>query len=136
MAIYGLCVFLETRDDLKEGRYFYIVISFILTGLAGLNASLEAVWMFRSLFEVTSGLEYLVLTVEHLGNWDRRVSTACMIAMAFVGDSMLVCTSTAIRRLVKFSLCLDQVYRCYIIWKDRWWLSILPALTCLSALGK
>ncbi|KAJ2923940.1 hypothetical protein H1R20_g13145, partial [Candolleomyces eurysporus] len=36
--------------------------------------------------------------------------------MVFIADSMMV-------------------YRCYVIWKDRWWLSIPPALTCLTALA-
>ncbi|RXW13101.1 hypothetical protein EST38_g12750 [Candolleomyces aberdarensis] len=36
--------------------------------------------------------------------------------MVFIADSMMV-------------------YRCYVIWKDRWWLSVPPALTCITALA-
>ncbi|KAJ2923937.1 hypothetical protein H1R20_g13146, partial [Candolleomyces eurysporus] len=116
MAIYGLSVFLETRDDLKKGRRLYIVISFIITGLAVLNASLGAAWLFKSLFEATSPLDYLDRSVNALNSWEQYASSASIAAMVFIADSMMV-------------------YRCYIIWKDRWWLSIPPAVTCITALA-
>ncbi|KAJ2923941.1 hypothetical protein H1R20_g13148, partial [Candolleomyces eurysporus] len=108
MAIYGLSVFLETRDDLKKGRRLYIVISFIITGLASLNASLEAAWVFKLIFESTSPLDYLDHTVDAFNSWEQHASFASITAM---------------------------VYRCYIIWKDHWWVSIPPTLTCLTALA-
>ncbi|KAJ2912928.1 hypothetical protein MD484_g7480, partial [Candolleomyces efflorescens] len=117
MSLYGLSLFLEMRDDSKKEIRLYIVIGFMITIVTGLNASLEAAWAFKSIFAATSGVDYIVLTSRDFG-WERRVTTACTTAMTLIGDSMLV-------------------YRCYIIcrWKHRWWLSVLPALTCLSSLA-
>ena len=102
MSIYGLSLFLEMRDDSKKEMRLYIMIGFLITGVTGLNASLEAVWVFKSLFEATSGLEYLELMVKYFGSWDRRVTTACTTAMTLIGDSMLVSASIA-RGLLEYS---------------------------------
>ncbi|RXW16363.1 hypothetical protein EST38_g9491 [Candolleomyces aberdarensis] len=116
MAIYGLSVFLETRPDLRKGRHRYVVISFFITFLVTFAGSLDAVWAFKLLFESTSSSDFIFLMEKYFLSWERWGSTCSLTLMVFIGDVLLV-------------------YRCYVIWKDRWYVSVLPVLTCIGALA-
>lgn len=97
MSLYGLSVFLETRDDLKNGRRLYVAISFVLTGLVAFNALLEALLAFRWLFESTSPLNYIELSNDDFLSWQRWGSTMSLTALVFIGNSMLVQDNITVR---------------------------------------
>ncbi|KAJ3522781.1 hypothetical protein NMY22_g11738 [Coprinellus aureogranulatus] len=116
MALYGLSAFFETSKAQRQGRALYIVISFLITGLSALSASLDCFWIFRCLFEATSELGFYETTEKYATSWERVTSVACFTVVIFIGDALLV-------------------YRCYIIWKHRWYVTVLPALAYLASVG-
>lgn len=133
MALYGLSVFLETRPDLRKGRRRYIAVSFAITILVAFSSALDAFFAFRLLFESTSAEGYWDVMYKYRLKWDRVASPLSGAAMVFAGDFLLV--GVLVNHLKPKMYDLLQVYRCYIIWKDRWYLAIPPALTCIGALG-
>lgn len=90
MALYSLAVFLETPKDLRRNRAPYIALSFALTGLFALTASIDAVWIFELLFKSTSGQEFWTNTSTNLRVWKRFLSVAALNTVIFIGDALLV----------------------------------------------
>ncbi|KAJ2917986.1 hypothetical protein MD484_g2439, partial [Candolleomyces efflorescens] len=114
MAIYGLSVFLETPEHLRKGRKRYIATSFLITMLAAFTASLDMSAMFHLLLDATSPLDHMKLISIYASSWKAYTSNTGLAILVLVGDALLV-------------------YRCYIICIEYWWVTILPAATCLSA---
>ncbi|RXW13604.1 hypothetical protein EST38_g12252 [Candolleomyces aberdarensis] len=91
MAIYGLSVFLETPKHFRKGRLPYIVVSFIITILTALSASLDGVWIFQHLFQATSGESfYDALLADDDSSWGRVLSLVAFTVVIFIGDALLV----------------------------------------------
>jgi hypothetical protein len=90
MAVYGLCVFLETPEHLRKGRRRYILISFIITSLWATGAALDIAHYFQLLFESTSGYHLLVLTAETQGTWAPMLSVVGLGGLLLVADGLLV----------------------------------------------
>ena len=90
MALYGLSVFLETPKELRKGRTPYIVISFLISVLSALTASLDVVWIFDQLFGATSGIGFFQNLMTNAESWERFLSSAAMAVVIFVGDLLLV----------------------------------------------
>jgi hypothetical protein len=113
--------------------------SLAITVLFSLAGSLDMAKHFQFLFNSTSPQHWLELVADsfHTG-WDYFLTYTGTALFIFIGDALLVravvgfCAS----RLVKLTDWLRQVYRCYIIWVEYWWVTILPMITTLSALGE
>jgi hypothetical protein len=80
MAIYGFSVFLETRRDLRRGRYVYIITSFAITFLFAVSRSLDAFCAFKLLFDSTSPHDYVRVLEKNGDSWDRWASGCSMTA--------------------------------------------------------
>jgi hypothetical protein len=107
MSIYGLSVFLETPKRLRHGRTRYIVLSFILTGLMGLTASLDAAWIFHRIFGATSGLGFSRNFAQNVRVWERYLSMGSVTAVILIGDALLVCCYPLVQNSYLISLILD-----------------------------
>ena len=90
MALYSLSVFLETPKQLRKNRGTYIAVSFALTGMFALTASIDAAWIFELLFQSTSGENFNVNLGSNLRIWKRFLSVAALNAVIFIGDGVLV----------------------------------------------
>ena len=90
MALYGLAAFFETSKIQRKGRALYIVISFLITVLSALSASLDCFWIFRCLFEATSAMGFYDTTDKYARSWERLASVACFTVVIFIGDGLLV----------------------------------------------
>lgn len=90
MAMYGLAVFLETREHLKKGRLLYIAISFVLVALTAFKASVKASWAFKLLFEGTSPQDSVQLAKKYWLSWDRIATDVSLVILVFIGDALLV----------------------------------------------
>ena len=93
MSIYGLSVFLETPKKLRHGRTRYIILSFVLTGLMALTASLDAAWIFNRIFGATSGSGFSRNFSQNVRVWERYLSLGSVTAVILIGDALLVCCS-------------------------------------------
>jgi hypothetical protein len=93
MSIYGLSVFLETPKAMRKGRTRYIVVSFLLSGLSILVASLDAAWIFGLLFASTSGYDFSYKFAPSTLTWERYLSNAATTAIILIGDVLLVSLS-------------------------------------------
>jgi hypothetical protein len=139
MAFYGLFVFLETPEDERKGRKKYIATSFAITCLSSFTASLDIANYFQVLFESTSPLHWTELWVANVQSWEVVLSKIATGILVSIGDALLV--SGVYHHTVLAALCLmyhivsTQVYRCYVIFVDYWWVAIVPGATCLCALG-
>ncbi|KAJ2921997.1 hypothetical protein H1R20_g15096, partial [Candolleomyces eurysporus] len=116
MMLYGLSVFLETPELLKKGRKRYIAVSFVITTLSALTASLDMADYFQTLFKSTSLGHWQELFDGSSKEWRYLASSAGLGLIIMTGDALLV-------------------YRCYIICVEYWWVTILPMITSLSALA-
>ncbi|RXW12436.1 hypothetical protein EST38_g13420 [Candolleomyces aberdarensis] len=115
MALYGLSVFLETPEPLRKGRKRYVAVSFAITTLSALTASLDMADYFQILFKSTSPRHWIELLG---GSQQARLHLAGGTSLGVViviGDALLV-------------------YRCYIVCVEYWWVTILPMMTSLSGL--
>ena len=136
MCLYGLSVYLETPPALRKGRVPYIIISFLIFILSGVPAVLDCAWVFRVMFEATSGEDYLRL-FSFYGDLPLRFTSEVMFTVVvFIGDGLLVCIIQHVHLCNFLDLCLLQLYRCYIIWNDRKLVLILPTIAYLGGLGK
>ena len=90
MALYGLCVFLETPVHLRKGRRRYIAASFIITVLAILGPCVDVAKYFPVLLNSTSGRNWLVLMHKSEATWEHKVSTATTGCVLLFGDALLV----------------------------------------------
>ena len=90
MALYGLSAFLETSEHLRKGRKRYIVISFVITTLAALSASLDMSWYFQILWSPTP-VQYFSDTLNgSWNNWKPMLSNLAVAIVIFLGDALLV----------------------------------------------
>ena len=90
MALYGLSVFLETPEPLRKGRKRYIAVSFVITTLSILTASLDMANYFQVLFESTSPLHWRELMQAFGENWKYLVSDTVIGLVIMIGDALLV----------------------------------------------
>jgi hypothetical protein len=91
MALYGLSVFWETPETQRKGRKRYIVVSFLITVLRALSASLDMEHYFQILFMSTSPRHWRDLMVANYSVVKRLVSNTCGIGLVTViGDALLV----------------------------------------------
>lgn len=134
MALYGLSVFLETGEHLRKGRRRYITLSFVITALSTLSASVDMAKNFQILFQSTSARHWDELMSESYGMWEQPLSTATEGCLILIGDALLVSMSF----LVAVGFLMDhmpQVYRCYMMCIEYWWVAILPGMTSFFAGG-
>ncbi|TFK18874.1 hypothetical protein FA15DRAFT_760394 [Coprinopsis marcescibilis] len=116
MCIYGLACYLESPRTMRRGKPPYIIVSFVILGLFSLTAAMDAYTNFRSLFEATTGREFYILTQEFEREWFRILSIFSLMFSLFTSDGLLL-------------------YRCYIVWKDQWYVLVIPGLCYLSTIG-
>ena len=135
MALYGFSVFLETPEHLRKGRKRYITASFVITILSTLSASLDMSSYFQVLFQSTSGRHWQKLFAESDSKWDTQVSFAAMGCLLLIGDALLVSIVSWFRIARWLTDRMPQVYRCYMMFIEHGWVTILPGLTSLAAVG-
>ncbi|RXW16538.1 hypothetical protein EST38_g9311 [Candolleomyces aberdarensis] len=116
MALYGLSVFLETPEPLRKGRKRYVAVSFVLTTLSALTASLDMARYLQTLFKSTSPGHWRELFAGSYQEWGYLASSAGLGLIIMIGDVLLV-------------------YRCYIVCVEYWWVTIFPMMTSLSGLA-
>ncbi|EAU92073.1 hypothetical protein CC1G_09594 [Coprinopsis cinerea okayama7 len=116
MCLYGLVTYLETPKDLKKGRASYIVMSFTILALSLVPTILGLYNQFRGLYYSSGGLSYISAQEGILSEWPYVTGTAFTYAYVVLGDGLLL-------------------YRCYIIWQDFWWVTIVPGMMYLAYIG-
>jgi hypothetical protein len=91
MALYGLCVFVETAKPLRKGRRRYIVASLGITVLSTLSASLDIASGFQTLLKSSSSRDWLRLLKESQDRqWKHLLNSAAMGGLLMIGDAFLV----------------------------------------------
>lgn len=94
MAIYGLSVFLDTPQQERKGRAFYIAVSFLITALSALCTILDAARTFSCLLEANSSIEYLRLrqlqSAMITGQSLTVLSNCSLRFLVFIGDALMV----------------------------------------------
>jgi hypothetical protein len=93
MALYGLLAFVETPEPLRKGRKRYVAVSFVITALSALAASLDMANYFQILFKSTSAadwLERLQLNFYNMKDWKYLLSIAAFGLATTIGDALLV----------------------------------------------
>jgi hypothetical protein len=140
MTVYGLSVFLETPVSQRKGRKGYMAASIGITALQTCSASLDMAHYFQMLFQSTSPRDWgRLMNTTFFKDWKYLVSSTLGFGLVtMIGDALLVrrlprCLPVASVAILKD--CFLQVYRCYIVCTEYWWVTILPMLTSLSALG-
>jgi hypothetical protein len=119
---------------LRKGRKRYIAASFVITALTALSGSLDMACYFQILFRSTSpGHWQDLMKIYFDKGWDYASSSIAIGLLITIGDVPLVRSASC--HVALLTDCLWQVYRCYIIYLEYWWVTILPMIMTLSALG-
>ncbi|KAH6881239.1 hypothetical protein BKA70DRAFT_1125905 [Coprinopsis sp. MPI-PUGE-AT-0042] len=125
MCLYGLSVFLETpklgfqHKQLRKGRARFIILSFTIWILSAIPASIDSWVNFEDLFRSgPSGIDFLKQTSGPPAGhrWIAPLNQILLLLYITLGEILMV-------------------WRCFIIWRDRKWVVILPALTCLATIA-
>jgi hypothetical protein len=90
MALYGLCVFLETPQHLRRGRKKYITTSLLVTFLVTLMASLDMAYYFQGLFQSTSPSHWRELLQLSEFDWKTKLCSTGLYIVVWMGDVLLV----------------------------------------------
>ena len=137
MALYGLSVFLETSGAQRKGRKRYIASSFAITVLSALVASSDMALYFQVLFKSTSPTDWSKLfRVYYKGGWMYFFSYTGLGLVITIGDALLV--RPVISHFQPFGNAHGLFYRrciAAIVCTEYWWVTILPTITSLIALG-
>jgi hypothetical protein len=88
---------------------------------------------FQILFRSTSPGDWPYLRAIYMTSWEYRLNYIALGLLIIIGDVPLV--RSASYHVALLTDCLWQVYRCYIIYVEYWWVTILPTITSLSGLG-
>ncbi|TFK21563.1 hypothetical protein FA15DRAFT_556707, partial [Coprinopsis marcescibilis] len=123
LCLYGLAVYLETPKGEKKGRFPYIVVSITILVASTLSAAVDGFFTVNAVRALSDGEVFLgdwvgVFSEENLEGAKglNKVQTALPILWITVGDAVLL-------------------FRCYIIWRDRLWVIVLPAVMFLAGIA-
>ncbi|EAU80985.2 hypothetical protein CC1G_03161 [Coprinopsis cinerea okayama7 len=119
MCLYGLSTFLETPKSLRKGRVPFVAISFIIWATSSFTAILDSYVNFQTLFDAgPTGSDYVVQWRRYNANsnwFQYAISTSLLVYIA-IGDCLML-------------------YRCFVLWRDRLWVMVLPVLTFLASVA-
>jgi hypothetical protein len=90
MALYGVCVFLETPQHLRRGRKKYITTSPLVTCLVTLAASLDMACYFQVLSQSTSPSHWRELMLLSMFDWKTKLNYTGLYIIVWMGDVLLV----------------------------------------------
>ena len=135
MTVYGLSVFLETPESQRRGRKGYIAASIAITVFQTCGASLDMAHYFQMLFQAASPRDWgRLMNTTFFKDWKYLVSSTLGFGLVtMIGDVLLVRVPPFLSP-PPYSSDL-QVYRCYVVCTEYWWVTILPMMTSVSAFG-
>ncbi|KAF9529543.1 hypothetical protein CPB83DRAFT_852286 [Crepidotus variabilis] len=116
MCIYGLTVFLETPKSLRQGRLIYVFISFIILGLYCFAELPLAYYTYVLLDKPCTAMDTARLAGKLSGMWWALADTWASVVLFWLGDGLLV-------------------YRCYVVWTNKRYVTILPGAVYLAAIA-
>ncbi|KAG2008465.1 hypothetical protein CC2G_013896 [Coprinopsis cinerea AmutBmut pab1-1] len=116
MNLYGLATFLETPNAGRKGRWPWICMGFLLLILSALAEGFQTSMNIRrgAYAEIDMSSKYSLLRGH--GDYAIPLTGALSDSVVIFGDTVLL-------------------YRCYVIWADRLWIVVVPALIHLSTIG-
>ncbi|TFK24340.1 hypothetical protein FA15DRAFT_592615, partial [Coprinopsis marcescibilis] len=116
LAISSVIAFYETPREKRKGRTPYIIISVVIFLLYAASVVLDGYTDFEVLFRAGSPETFHVTYAEAAANEVATANRAIVACVVFVGDALLL-------------------YRCYIIWGDTWWVSLLPGAIYIASVA-
>ncbi|KAH6912373.1 hypothetical protein BKA70DRAFT_1098466 [Coprinopsis sp. MPI-PUGE-AT-0042] len=120
MVVYGLSVFFGTPKDARKGRLSFILIICLILATSFVGGILDVWGSFRVLYAVDSISPPCTLYIWNTGSRNQLevvyASGAAFTLVVTTGDCLMV-------------------WRCFILWKNRKWVVILPFLSTLGSFG-
>jgi hypothetical protein len=112
-------------------------MSIVILVTSAVATVLDACKVFRNLYKGgPTGIEYIAV-------W-RQGYEATNVAVGIVSDAMLVSNialgdALLVSDLLVFGISIAahraKLWRCFVLWKDRKWVIVIPALTCIVSVG-
>lgn len=97
MCIYGLIVFIETPKSRKQGRAFYVAISFLILVLYTAAELPSAYYVFKMVHKFPTPDELSKLDDDLSHSWWYVGNTWCSVILLWVADGLLVSISQSLR---------------------------------------
>ncbi|KAH6908913.1 hypothetical protein BKA70DRAFT_1103325 [Coprinopsis sp. MPI-PUGE-AT-0042] len=118
MCLYGLFTFLGTPKDLRKGRGRFIVLSFAIFVTSTIPTICDAVDVSTTLLDSgPNGYDLIQLWVaQHEASWKAPFTIAMLYLSIAIGDALMI-------------------WRCYVMWQDRKWVTALPILALCGAIA-
>ncbi|KAG2003796.1 hypothetical protein CC2G_004371 [Coprinopsis cinerea AmutBmut pab1-1] len=116
LCVYGLHSFFATPIERRKGRLPYIVLSFVIFVLFACMTGVDLAMNFKLLYYSEPGMPYYRARMQAYSESLRSTSLGLLYSFVILGDGLLL-------------------YRCFVIWSDRWWIVLPPALLYLGFVG-
>ncbi|KAH6904999.1 hypothetical protein BKA70DRAFT_1505872 [Coprinopsis sp. MPI-PUGE-AT-0042] len=140
MWIYMASFLAEATPETRKRRLPYIIASLAILLLTSATSIIEVVYTYALLLGTMPGPEGIV-TLERVEiDYTRLLSIGSLLwdISIWISDTILVGNSTSFRpsdAIGDDTSCILRVYRCYIVWYDHPWVTILPACVHLAGTG-
>ncbi|KAG2006736.1 hypothetical protein CC2G_014488 [Coprinopsis cinerea AmutBmut pab1-1] len=117
MWTYSVTIFRELTEEERSGRRRYLVISFMILACSCISAITSGIESHRAALETLPSLDNFQDVFESRYNGVlMKTSSVTLYLQAWIGDALLV-------------------YRCFIIWRDRLGLAVIPVLIYIASMG-
>ncbi|KAH6911867.1 hypothetical protein BKA70DRAFT_865076 [Coprinopsis sp. MPI-PUGE-AT-0042] len=119
LVLYGVSGFFATPKDRRKGRLRFIIISSLMVVMCTIDISFDLCKNFLILYTGgPDGVSYLqaLRFLDASENWRwEPIGDALFFAAIAIGDILML-------------------WRCLVLWTDRKWVVLLPALACLGSI--
>ncbi|KAF9524612.1 hypothetical protein CPB83DRAFT_860992 [Crepidotus variabilis] len=120
LCLYCLSIHLETPRRLRKGRTRYIYLLFFM-GVMYIASEAAGYYPFYSMYltsrpDSPKAKAQAQTSLNGKPAWYEYITLVCSNSITWVGDGLLV-------------------FRCFIVWRENPWVTLLPALTYLAAVA-
>ncbi|KAH6873494.1 hypothetical protein BKA70DRAFT_1450237 [Coprinopsis sp. MPI-PUGE-AT-0042] len=116
MCLYGLWIFYDTPKSSRKGRGRFIVISFAILFTFSSMVVMDAVTLFTALLESGANGYDILLAFKAVDIAWGAAATVMLTLCTAIGDGVMI-------------------WRCYVIWQDRKWVTVAPVIGLIAFIG-
>ncbi|KAH6904059.1 hypothetical protein BKA70DRAFT_1509471 [Coprinopsis sp. MPI-PUGE-AT-0042] len=119
MVVWGLFIFTGTSKDIRQGRLYFVLISYLILLTSSAGTCID-IWMnYRVLYNGgPTGKSYLRANATNFTmNKTSNLISDALIAVAIASGDILM------------------LWRCLVLWRDKVWAVVPPSLACIGAVA-
>ncbi|KAH6911540.1 hypothetical protein BKA70DRAFT_1185223 [Coprinopsis sp. MPI-PUGE-AT-0042] len=119
MVLYGLSAYIATPINRRKGRLRFVVISWVILTTSAIDTFTDVRNCFRVLYTGGPTGQSYTQAYDNVYVWDED-------QRARIAGNVMLCITIAVGDAL-------MLWRCFILWKDRKWVVVIPTITCIGA---